>query len=173
MRGLYGNTATKASRKLNGYYKGGLMDIEKSIPDVRRWTKAAVYCYRRGCVCDGCYYKNVLETECSMKLSVLKLYRVLGEPQDVRTIRMRKKQLKIINHYGFEAQKEKLKEEMTELAYARDEDNYIEEIADVLNVIQGIVAYKGWEAKITELQEQKLDRQIDRIHREKYKKEDK
>lgn len=62
---------------------------------------------------------------------------------------------------------------MTELAYARDEDNYIEEIADVLNVIQGIVAYKGWEAKISEIQEQKLDRQIGRIHNKKYKKEDK
>lgn len=59
---------------------------------------------------------------------------------------------------------------MTELAYARDEENFIEEIADVLNVIQGIVAYKGWEKKIAEIQEQKLDRQIGRINNEIYKK---
>lgn len=80
------------------------------------------------------------------------------------------KQLKIIKHYGFEAQKTKLKEEMTELAYADSEENFIEEIADVLNVLQGIVYFKGWEKQILQIQEYKLDRQLKRIAAEKEEK---
>jgi len=76
---------------------------------------------------------------------------------------MIEKQLQIINHYGFEAQKAKLKEEMTELAYAPNEENFIEEIADVLNVLQGIIYFKGWEQQVLEIQEAKLDRQLRRI----------
>ena len=83
---------------------------------------------------------------------------------------MKKKQLQIINHYGFEAQKAKLKEEMTELAYAHNEENFIEEIADVLNVLQGIVYFKGWEKQILQIQEYKLDRQLKRIAAEKEEK---
>ncbi|RAI15301.1 MAG: hypothetical protein DKM22_04110 [Candidatus Melainabacteria bacterium] len=77
--------------------------------------------------------------------------------------KMIEKQLQIINHYGFEAQKAKLKEEMTELAYAPNEENFIEEIADVLNVLQGIIYFKGWEQQVLEIQEAKLDRQLRRI----------
>lgn len=76
---------------------------------------------------------------------------------------MKKKQLQIINHYGFEAQKAKLKEEMTELAYAHNEENFIEEIADVLNVLQGIIYFRGWEQQVLQIQEAKLDRQLRRI----------
>lgn len=76
---------------------------------------------------------------------------------------MKKKQLQIINHYGFEAQKAKLKEEMTELAYAHNEENFIEEIADVLNVLQGIIYFRGWEQQVLQIQEAKLDRQLKRI----------
>lgn len=76
---------------------------------------------------------------------------------------MKKKQLQIINHYGFEAQKAKLKEEMTELAYAPNEENFIEEIADVLNVLQGIIYFRGWEQQVLQIQEAKLDRQLKRI----------
>lgn len=80
---------------------------------------------------------------------------------------MKKKQLQIINHYGFEAQKAKLKEEMTELAYAHNEENFIEEIADVLNVLQGIIYFRGWEQQVLQIQEAKLDRQLRRIEEEK------
>lgn len=80
------------------------------------------------------------------------------------------KQLKIIKHYGFEAQKAKLKEEMTELACADSEENFIEEIADVLNVLQGIVYFKGWKKQILQIQEYKLDRQLKRIAAEKEEK---
>ena len=76
---------------------------------------------------------------------------------------MKKKQLQIINHYGVEAQKAKLKEEMTELAYAHNEENFIEEIADVLNVLQGIIYFRGWEQQVLQIQEAKLDRQLKRI----------
>lgn len=76
---------------------------------------------------------------------------------------MKNKQLQIINHYGFEAQKAKLKEEMTELAYAPNEENFIEEIADVLNVLQGIIYFRGWEQQVLQIQEAKLDRQLKRI----------
>lgn len=76
---------------------------------------------------------------------------------------MKKKQIQIINHYGFEAQKAKLKEEMTELAYAHNEENFIEEIADVLNVLQGIIYFRGWEQQVLQIQEAKLDRQLRRI----------
>ena len=76
---------------------------------------------------------------------------------------MKKKQLQIINHYGFEAQQAKLKEEMTELAYAHNEENFIEEIADVLNVLQGIIYFRGWEQQVLQIQEAKLDRQLRRI----------
>ena len=76
---------------------------------------------------------------------------------------MKNKQLQIINHYGFEAQKAKLKEEMTELAYAPNEENFIEEIADVLNVPQGIIYFRGWEQQVLQIQEAKLDRQLKRI----------
>lgn len=143
------------------------MDLDKKVGEYRRWTQAAIYCYKRGCICNGCFYKQILETECSMKESVLALYKRYGEPKEMRLLRMERKQQKIIEHYGFENQVNKLKEEMTELAYARDEENFIEEIADVLNVLQGIINYKGWNDRIKEIQEQKLERQMHRIYDEK------
>lgn len=83
-----------------------------------------------------------------------------------RVKNMKNLQLKIIAHYGLENQKTKLKEEMTELAYARDKDNFIEEMADVLNVIQGIIAFMGCEEQVTKIQLEKLQRQELRIEEE-------
>lgn len=76
---------------------------------------------------------------------------------------MQDKQLEIINHYGFDKQVQKLWEEICELRWNTSEANFIEEMADVLNVMQGIIAFKGWDAKIKEIQVQKLDRQLERI----------
>ncbi len=76
---------------------------------------------------------------------------------------MQDKQLKIIQHYGFENQVQKLWEEIGELRWNTGEANFIEEMADVLNVMQGIIAFKGWDAKIKEIQVQKLDRQLERM----------
>ena len=50
---------------------------------VRRWTQTAMECYKRGCNCDGCYYKdffNGTSQRCQMKASVLELVRQYGAP---------------------------------------------------------------------------------------------
>lgn len=48
---------------------------------VKQWTKTAIECYQRGCVCKGCPMSN-LETPCRMKGSVIELVRKFGAPQD-------------------------------------------------------------------------------------------
>jgi hypothetical protein len=56
------------------------------VASVRRWTKAAVDCYQRGCVCQGCYYSDFFRgspQRCQMKATVLELVRVLGIPQNL------------------------------------------------------------------------------------------
>ena len=50
---------------------------------VRRWTNTALECYKRGCVCEGCFYTDFFANssqKCQMKSSVLELVRVLGKP---------------------------------------------------------------------------------------------
>ena len=57
-------------------------DMGRAI-NVRRWTNTALECYKRGCVCDGCFYAdffNGTSQKCQMKASVLELVRVLGKP---------------------------------------------------------------------------------------------
>jgi predicted house-cleaning noncanonical NTP pyrophosphatase (MazG superfamily) len=144
----------------------------KKMPELRRWTDAAIYCYSRGCVCTGCFYKEHLESECIMKQTVLALYTQLGKPNK-RGRKMLKKQLSIIEHYGVEAQYKKLVEELDELKEAivekHSEAHIIEEMADVLNVMQGIIAKCEYEKDIKDMQEFKLERQIQRIYRENRK----
>ena len=56
------------------------------VASVRRWTKAAVDCYQRGCVCTNCYYSEFFKgspQKCQMKATVLELVRVLGLPSGV------------------------------------------------------------------------------------------
>ena len=52
---------------------------------VRRWTPAAVDCYKRGCVCSECLYSNFFSGnhKCQMKASVLELVRTQGPPPDI------------------------------------------------------------------------------------------
>ena len=57
-------------------------DMGRAI-SVRRWTNTALECYKRGCVCNGCFYAdffNDTSQKCQMKASVLELVRVLGKP---------------------------------------------------------------------------------------------
>ena len=57
-------------------------DMGRAIA-VRRWTNTALECYKRGCVCEGCFYTdffNGTSHRCQMKASVLELVRVLGKP---------------------------------------------------------------------------------------------
>ena len=58
-------------------------DMGRAIA-VRRWTNTALECYKRGCVCDGCFYRdffNGSSQKCQMKASVLELVRVLRKPE--------------------------------------------------------------------------------------------
>ena len=57
-------------------------DMGRAIA-VRRWTNTALECYKRGCVCEGCWYTDFFNSssqKCQMKASVLELVRVLGKP---------------------------------------------------------------------------------------------
>ena len=50
---------------------------------VRRWTQTAIDCYKRGCICSGCFYSDFFKSSpqrCQMKATVLELVRVLGRP---------------------------------------------------------------------------------------------
>lgn len=46
------------------------------------WTEAAVDCYKRGCVCQGCLIYEQIGKDCRMKASVLELVRKLGKPPE-------------------------------------------------------------------------------------------
>lgn len=55
----------------------------KASTSVRRWTQTAIDCYKRGCVCSGCFYSNFFKDgpqRCQMKTTVLELVRSLGTP---------------------------------------------------------------------------------------------
>ncbi|MDD3149290.1 MAG: hypothetical protein PHV68_00500 [Candidatus Gastranaerophilales bacterium] len=50
---------------------------------VRRWTQTALECYKRGCVCSGCFYREFFAASrqrCHMKATVLELVRTIGTP---------------------------------------------------------------------------------------------
>lgn len=47
------------------------------------WTEGAIYCYKRGCNCQGCYMNDLIEsTPCRMKNAVLELVRKFGKPPE-------------------------------------------------------------------------------------------
>lgn len=92
------------------------------------------------------------------------------EPDYLRKIMILGLQNQIIGHYGLEAQKQKLKEEMTELAYAHGDENFIEEMADVLNVLEEIITHLDCWAKVHKIQVEKLERQVKRIEVESERK---
>lgn len=51
---------------------------------VRHWTIDAINCYKRGCVCDECFFKTFFTNKsekCKMKASVLELVRIFGIPK--------------------------------------------------------------------------------------------
>lgn len=52
---------------------------------VRRWTVTAIMCYKRGCVCEGCFYNKFFTDryKCQQKAAVLELVRVLGVPEGI------------------------------------------------------------------------------------------
>lgn len=47
-----------------------------------RWTRQAVECYERGCVCEGCSIKKETSIKnCKMKACVLELAKKFGKPE--------------------------------------------------------------------------------------------
>lgn len=50
--------------------------------DIRRWTKGAIECYMRGCVCEGCpVYEQIFKyypRGCQMKAAVIATVRKFG-----------------------------------------------------------------------------------------------
>lgn len=77
----------------------------------------------------------------------------------------------IIKHYGYEHQLCKLIEELRELEevilyHTDDEEHLKEEMADVINVMEQIIDYKGWMAEIYCIRQFKIDRQLKRIESE-------
>lgn len=53
------------------------------VASVRRWTQDSIDCYKRGCICSGCFYYDFFNKnpqKCRMKATVLELVRVLGRP---------------------------------------------------------------------------------------------
>ena len=55
---------------------------------VRRWTISAIECFKRGCVCVGCFYDEFFKNshhKCRMKEAVLESVRRLGRPKGIQT----------------------------------------------------------------------------------------
>lgn len=51
---------------------------------VRRWTDAAIYCYKRGCRCIGCLYYEIIGKRCQMKKTVIELVKKFGKPEGIK-----------------------------------------------------------------------------------------
>ena len=77
-------------------------------------------------------------------------------------------QQKIIKHYGYENQLNKLVEELRELETViindpTNEDHIQEEMADVINLLGQIITHKDWFDNISLIKEFKINRQLKRI----------
>lgn len=62
-----------------------------------KWTEGSIFCYKRGCNCQGCYVKDILETRCDMKRAVFELVRKFGKPPEDEEKGLSISQQKIIN----------------------------------------------------------------------------
>ena len=66
-----------------------------NIKTICAWSETARMCYKRDCVCSGCYYDKFFtdtSQKCQMKLSVKKTLKVLGKPKP--------KKLSILNSFA-------------------------------------------------------------------------
>lgn len=76
------------------------------------------------------------------------------------------KYTRIMKYYGIEAQKRKLQEECAELIRAisrNDENNMLEEMADVLILIEQFKTVQRFFEKIEEIKAAKIERTIERL----------
>ena len=81
-------------------------------------------------------------------------------------------QQRIIRHYGYDNQLGKLVEELRELEQvilydSSNTEHLKEEIADVLNLIEQIVDYQGWNDDVEDIKEYKIARQIRRMENDR------
>ncbi len=75
-------TKTQIKNKWRFYKLFRSRDMGRAVA-VRRWTTTALECYKRGCNCEGCFYRDFFSgssQKCQMKASVLELVRVIGTP---------------------------------------------------------------------------------------------
>lgn len=80
-------------------------------------------------------------------------------------------QQEIIKHYGYKHQLYKLVEELRELEeviiyHTDDEEHLKEEMADVINLIEQITDFRGWNADVYGIKHFKIDRQLKRMESE-------
>lgn len=61
------------------------------------WTEGSIFCYRRGCNCQGCEMNDLIETRCQMKRAVFELVRKFGKPPEYEEKGLSISQQKIIN----------------------------------------------------------------------------
>lgn len=63
----------------------------------KKWTEGSIFCYRRGCNCQGCFVKDLIESqECEMKRAVFTLVRKFGAPPEPEEGKYTKVQKRII-----------------------------------------------------------------------------
>lgn len=65
----------------------------------RRWTRGAVECYNRSCICEGCPVKDILSSECRMKYAVISLVRTNGLPPSILSLEEEEKLVDTIANY--------------------------------------------------------------------------
>lgn len=62
-----------------------------------KWTEGSIFCYKRGCNCNGCFVSDLIESQkCRMKTSVIELVRKFGKPPE-NELQLTRTQQKIIN----------------------------------------------------------------------------
>ena len=64
----------------------------------KMWTDGAIFCYERGCNCNGCFVADIITSQsCLMKNAVLELVRKFGKPyEDTEKIEYSERELKVI-----------------------------------------------------------------------------
>ena len=84
--------------------------------------------------------------------------------------KMQDLQQKIIRHYGLKKQKDMLYHALSDLAAAlvRGKDKKIkEEMAGVLNLLEQIIVFQGWEEDVYFIKYYEIQNQLDRIRKTK------
>lgn len=61
------------------------------------WTTGSIYCYERGCNCQGCYMNDILESRCKMKCAVFELVRKFGKLKEENELELSVIEQEIVN----------------------------------------------------------------------------